>query len=136
MDESFFLKKTDVARFVERLFHLTTIEEQSKDWVNINPEYFSKSYKYVFNCLMISLGSKSAFNWSNTLHFFKNVKAWELKKIARGSIMPWLKAVRILAAPFLYLFLLLFLTVFDWENIFSFLYFLRKYFKTFLCRFI
>ena len=45
MDESFFLKKTDVARFVERLFHLTTIEEQSKDWGNINPEYFSKSYK-------------------------------------------------------------------------------------------
>ena len=38
--------------------------------VGIISEYFFKSYN-VFNCLMISLGSKSAFNWSNTLHIFK-----------------------------------------------------------------
>ena len=65
----FFLKKIEVKRFIGRLFPLITIEGESKEWVNINREYFLKSYEKVFNCLIRSLGSKSAFNWSNTLHF-------------------------------------------------------------------
>ena len=56
MDEKFFLKKIDITRFIGRLFPLTTIVGQSKEWVNINREYFFKSYKF-FNCLMISLVS-------------------------------------------------------------------------------
>ena len=72
--EKFFLKKIEFAGFIGRLFPLTSIEGQSKEWVNINREYFLKSYRKVFNSLIISLGSKSAFNWSNTLHFFKKVK--------------------------------------------------------------
>ena len=74
-----FLKKLEVTRFIGRLFSLTTIEGQSKEWVNINREYFRKSYKKVFNCLIISLGSKSTFNWSNTLHFFKKNKRLKIK---------------------------------------------------------
>ena len=31
---------------------------------------------------MTNLGSKSAFNWSNTLYFLKILKGWGLKKIA------------------------------------------------------
>ena len=43
MDEKFFLKKMQVTRCIGRLFPLITIEEQSKDWVNINREYCFKS---------------------------------------------------------------------------------------------
>ena len=38
MDEKLFLKKIEVSRFVGRLFPLNTMEEQSKEWVNINRE--------------------------------------------------------------------------------------------------
>ena len=55
MDEKFFLKKIEVTRFTRF------------------QEYFFKSYKKVFNCLMISIGSNSAFNWSKTIYFFKKV---------------------------------------------------------------
>ena len=75
MDEKLFLKKIEVTKVIGRLFPLTTIEGQSKEWVNINREYFLKSYKKVFICLMISLGSKSAFKWSNTHHSFKKGKS-------------------------------------------------------------
>ena len=74
MDEKFFQKKIEVTRFTWRLSPITTIEGQSRESVNINREYFLKSYKKVFNCLMVSLESKSAFNWSNTLQFFKKLK--------------------------------------------------------------
>ena len=36
MDEKFFLKKKEITRFTGKLFPLATIEEQSKEWVNIN----------------------------------------------------------------------------------------------------
>ena len=38
MDEKLFLKKIEVSRFVGGLFPLTTMEGQSKEWVNINRE--------------------------------------------------------------------------------------------------
>ena len=63
MDEKFFLKKIDCTRFIARLFPLNIIERESKVWVNISWEYFIKSYEYVFCRLIISLGSKLAFNW-------------------------------------------------------------------------
>ena len=55
MDEKFFLKKIEVTRFTRF------------------QEHFFKSYKKVFNCLMISIGSNPAFNWSKTIYFFKKV---------------------------------------------------------------
>ena len=36
MDERFFLNKIEVTRFIGRLFPLTSIERQSKEWVNIS----------------------------------------------------------------------------------------------------
>ena len=45
MDEKFFLKKIDCTRFIGRLLPLTVIGRQSKVWVNINWEYFFKSYE-------------------------------------------------------------------------------------------
>ena len=45
MDEKFFLKKIEFTRFIGRSFPLTIIERQSKVWVNINWEYFFKSYE-------------------------------------------------------------------------------------------
>ena len=35
MNEKFFLKKLEVTIFIGRSFPITTIEEQSKEWVNI-----------------------------------------------------------------------------------------------------
>ena len=35
MGEKFFLKKLEVTIFIGRLLPLTTIEKQSKEWVNI-----------------------------------------------------------------------------------------------------
>ena len=40
-----FLKKAEAASFIGKLFLLTTIEGQPKACVNINREYFFKSYK-------------------------------------------------------------------------------------------
>ena len=74
MDGEVFSKENKVTVFIGRLFDLTTIGGQSKEWVNVNREYFLKSYKKIFNCLIISVGSKSALNWSNTFHLFKKVK--------------------------------------------------------------
>ena len=45
MDEKFLLKKIEVTRFIGRFFPLTTLEGQSKEWVNINRKYYFKSYK-------------------------------------------------------------------------------------------
>ena len=55
IDEKFFLNKIEITRFIRSLFSLTTRERQSKKWVNRNWEYFFKSCKYIFNCLMIRL---------------------------------------------------------------------------------
>ena len=74
MDGEVFSNKNRSYNIYWEIVPLTTIDGQSKEWVNINRGYFLKSCKKGFNCLIISLGSKSSFNWSNTLHLFKKIK--------------------------------------------------------------
>ena len=45
IDEKFFLKKIELTRFIGRFLPFTNIEGQSKEWANINREYFFKSYR-------------------------------------------------------------------------------------------
>ena len=95
MDKKFFLKKIEVTRFIARLFHLTTIEGQSKE-ESINRVHFFKSYNSIsFNCLRISLGSKSAINWPNTFHFLR----LRIKKVAEIIYYALTKSVN-LVNPF------------------------------------
>ena len=55
MDEKIFLKKIKVTRCIGRLFPSATMEGQSKEWVNINREYFFQELQ-VYE-LMVSLRS-------------------------------------------------------------------------------
>ena len=49
----------------------------------------------IFNCLIIGLGSKSAFNWSNTLPFFKKSRRLRIKKNAERIYYALTKSVQI-----------------------------------------